>query len=433
MINVDNKIAILIAVKNAGLDLEKTISSLISQTSKNYNVYLYNGGDEKDVENTLKNNNFVPKVFKTWSDSGLANAWNRGLNEISEDWVLLLNAGDLLHSTFVEGIIKVIKSENKNHILMADVSVFSHGNIIKTIYAEPPKIKSFIKGSVGFAHPGMIASKYIYNKIGLFNENLKIGFDSEWILRAWINECVFVRHDMKAYMEKGGMSDKYFNIGIKEFFDSIRYLKIEINEYYCKIAPLLFIIIRPFIKIYNNIFKDYIRSLKHYLIAIVNFSLKLIPFSYFRNAYLKIMKFKIGENVSFGVGFKFYMLGNVFIGNNVVINRNLLLDNRAEIFIGNNVSIARDCAIFTGGHDIKSPFLEMTKSKVIINENVFIFSNCLIMPGVNIGKNSIVYPGSVVTKNIEDNSIVAGNPAKCIRKNLIQTYYINNYNYPYAM
>ena len=52
---------------------------------------------------------------------------------------------------------------------------------------------------------------------------------------------------------------------------------------------------------------------------------------------------------------------------------------------------------------------------MIIKENAWIGANATILPGVTIGKGAIVGSGSVVTKDVEDNMIVAGNPAKVIR------------------
>lgn len=55
------------------------------------------------------------------------------------------------------------------------------------------------------------------------------------------------------------------------------------------------------------------------------------------------------------------------------------------------------------------------KGKVVIEENAFVGANCIILPNVRIGKNSIVGAGSIVTKNIPENTVVGGNPVKVIR------------------
>ena len=65
--------------------------------------------------------------------------------------------------------------------------------------------------------------------------------------------------------------------------------------------------------------------------------------------------------------------------------------------------------------------------KVVIGDYVYIGSNALIMPGVTIGNNVLVAAGSVVTKSIPSNSVVAGNPARIICT--VDEYYDRNQNY----
>ena len=84
------------------------------------------------------------------------------------------------------------------------------------------------------------------------------------------------------------------------------------------------------------------------------------------------------------------------------------------IEIGNNVTIAPQAYLLA--HDASTKkILGYTKiGLIVIKDNVFIGARALIMPGVTIGENSIVAAGSVVTKDVPENTIVAGNPAKVI-------------------
>lgn len=84
------------------------------------------------------------------------------------------------------------------------------------------------------------------------------------------------------------------------------------------------------------------------------------------------------------------------------------------IEIGDNVTFAPQ--VYLLAHDASTKrYLDYTKiAKIKIQDNVFIGARALIMPGVSIGKGAIIAAGSVVTKNIPQNTIVAGNPAKVI-------------------
>ncbi len=84
------------------------------------------------------------------------------------------------------------------------------------------------------------------------------------------------------------------------------------------------------------------------------------------------------------------------------------------IKIGNNVTIAPQ--VYLLAHDASTKRLnDYTKiGSITIEDNVFIGARALIMPGVTIGKNSIIAAGSIVTRSVPEGVIAAGNPAKAI-------------------
>lgn len=130
---------------------------------------------------------------------------------------------------------------------------------------------------------------------------------------------------------------------------------------------------------------------------------------------------------------KFFHVGKLSVGNNTVINFGCYLDNRRGITIGNNVGIAHNTKIYTLGHDLNDPQFKTKGAEVTIKDNVFIFSNALIMPGITIGEGAIVLAGSVVTKDVEPWAIVGGNPAKKIRERSREIDYKQIYRYWFAL
>ena len=133
---------------------------------------------------------------------------------------------------------------------------------------------------------------------------------------------------------------------------------------------------------------------------------------------LKIMPFD--RNSKFENGVYISDAKQLRIGNYVRINENSFL--RGAITIGDYCMIAPNVSIYTRTHVYDNPDIPVVLSgeidfkEVILEEDVWIGRNVVILPGIHIGKGSIIGANSVVTKNIEPYSIVGGVPAKLIRK-----------------
>lgn len=107
------------------------------------------------------------------------------------------------------------------------------------------------------------------------------------------------------------------------------------------------------------------------------------------------------------------------IGNNSGVGRDSII--QGEVIIKDGVMIGPRCIIYTRNHrfdDIHIPMFKQGFSEtkpVTIEDDVWIGARVIILPGVTVGKGSIVGAGSVVTKDVPEYAIVAGNPAKVIQ------------------
>lgn len=110
---------------------------------------------------------------------------------------------------------------------------------------------------------------------------------------------------------------------------------------------------------------------------------------------------------------------HIEVGNNFFANYNCTILDVAKVTIGDNCQLAPNVAIYTAGHpvhpDTRNSGYEYGIS-VTIGDNVWIGGNSVICPGVRIGSNTVIGAGSVVTKDIPDWVIAAGNPCRVIRE-----------------
>ena len=109
---------------------------------------------------------------------------------------------------------------------------------------------------------------------------------------------------------------------------------------------------------------------------------------------------------------------NIEIGENFYANMNCIILDEAKVVFGNNVFIAPGCGFYTAEHPLdveqRNKGLEYAKP-ITIGNNVWIGAQCIILPGVTVGDNSVIGAGSVVTRDIPANVVAAGNPCRVLK------------------
>ena len=128
---------------------------------------------------------------------------------------------------------------------------------------------------------------------------------------------------------------------------------------------------------------------------------------------------KTGKNCGVNPPFYCDYGSHIEVGENFFANYNCTIIDVAKVRIGSNCFMAPNVAIYTAGHpvhpDTRNSMFEYGK-EVTIGDNVWIGGNTVICPGVQIGSNVVIGAGSVVTKDIPDWSVAAGNPCRVLRK-----------------
>lgn len=101
---------------------------------------------------------------------------------------------------------------------------------------------------------------------------------------------------------------------------------------------------------------------------------------------------------------------SVKIGKNVVVMNNALFMAAGGITIEDNVLVAANAQLISNNHDLYDHAV-LTCKPVHLKRNCWIGAGATILPGVTVGENAVVGAGAVVTKDVEDNTVVGGNPA----------------------
>lgn len=140
------------------------------------------------------------------------------------------------------------------------------------------------------------------------------------------------------------------------------------------------------------------------------------PFSEEYNLLLKkLFTGGLGKNCYIAAPLYMIIAETLHIGNNVSINPYFKCMSAGNIYIEDYVQIGIGTSIITNNHDFYDRAV-LTVKDVHIKKNAWIGAGAIILPGITIGENAIVGAGSVVTHDVEANTIVAGNPAKVIKK-----------------
>jgi len=201
------KVSVIIPVHKENLNyFKETVESVINQTVKPYEIIIIDDGSKPPLEFALPDGGDIIKVIKNKKNMGVSYSWNRGIKRAKGNIICLLGSDDLWMPEKLEKQIEMAK-KYPDYIL--------HGNAIeidkdgKEIYSATlqdytlEEYKERAKQPYGFYYTcSFWIPKKIFDKVGLFNENIKYSEDYEWVLRA------ILLHDIKFKLMKDVLMKK---------------------------------------------------------------------------------------------------------------------------------------------------------------------------------------------------------------------------------
>jgi len=196
-------ISIITIVLNGDKYLEQTIQSVIYQSYKKIEYIVIDGAS---TDNSLKIiNNYKSKIDCCLSekDDGIADAMNKGIKLASGDYVMFLHADDYLWDRQCIALTIPLLKESID-LLICDIIFGKNNNRIK-----PRGFTFWFRFRDGINHQGLLCRKALFEELGIFDINLKITMDYEWLLRAYYNRCsIQYAPIIMACMRDTGISSK---------------------------------------------------------------------------------------------------------------------------------------------------------------------------------------------------------------------------------
>lgn len=200
--------SIITSTFNAAEFLDENINSIRNSTFKDFEFIVIDGGSTDATLEIIKSNTDVVTKFISEPDTGIYNAWNKGVKLARGKWILFVGADDRLLPESLELYTRMITQYEYTDIdyVSAKVKfVGKNGSFIRDL-GGPWKWRIF-KKYMCVAHVASLHSKDFFDKYGLFNESFKIVGDYELLLRAKNNLKALFLNEFVAVMRDGGVSN----------------------------------------------------------------------------------------------------------------------------------------------------------------------------------------------------------------------------------
>ena len=175
-----SKISIITVSYNNLEGLKKTVDSVCSQTLKDYEFIVIDGGSKDGTKDYLENSNNKIDHWVSEPDNGVYQAMNKGIKKATGDYLIFLNSGDHFFNNKV--LEKNMSCLGTSDIIYFDLQVIDkEENYIKE-YPSVLSFSYFVKDTL--PHPASFIRKKLFDKIGLYDESLKIVSDWKFFIDA---------------------------------------------------------------------------------------------------------------------------------------------------------------------------------------------------------------------------------------------------------
>ncbi|WP_349346581.1 glycosyltransferase family 2 protein [Priestia megaterium] len=256
------KISIITVCFNSEKTIRKTLESIKAQSYSNYEYIVVDGKSTDNTINIIKEYSEIITTFVSEQDSGIYDAFNKGVSLATGDLIAILNSDDWYEHDTLLSVANYYNEIRDNEGLMIICSEMKRWFDSDTYSHLPLLIESRNKKNIfkhlGVAHPATFVSKEVYDLIGNYDTNYRICADSDFLLRCFFKGVKFYPlYKSIVNMRDGGVSNnvRTFHKKLKERYNmrvpyiskTYNFYKF-INEYFIGRMHLL---IAKYIKKFN--------------------------------------------------------------------------------------------------------------------------------------------------------------------------------------
>jgi glycosyltransferase involved in cell wall biosynthesis len=184
------KISIITINYNDAIGLEKTIQSVLNQTSSNFEYIVIDGNSTDGSKEVILNYQERLTYWVSEPDSGIYNAMNKGIKAAHGEYLLFMNSGDVLVDD--KNILTICEEKLQEDIVAFDCFLEKDNKIVgRRTHIEKPTF--FYVYKKGFKHQSTFVKRNLFEKVGFYNESYKISGDYEFWIRCFLEPTTTAR------------------------------------------------------------------------------------------------------------------------------------------------------------------------------------------------------------------------------------------------
>ena len=251
-------ISIVTVVYNGVTSIEKTIESVINQDFFEKEYIVIDGKSNDGTQIVInKYANDIDKIIIE-KDSGIAEAFNKGLKASKGEYIIFLNAGDCFFNS------KILSYVCGQIILYGDCCIYDENELfLKRVSVDYDNLKflydnvNVYKGNI-LPHPTMFTNRKYFDIYGNFDVSFKLAMDCDWMLRGIFKERVVNMHADISRVLSGGVSTQNHKLVVSEIIRALKnnnFIKTSLAELYLNIYFLLRHYVGNTLKVIKKLYK----------------------------------------------------------------------------------------------------------------------------------------------------------------------------------